>query len=80
MFYKSSDFLRLPPQDDTLLWISKDKQFTITTTTNQYFQYFVYISTSLGDEWIGIKGDFFEDAIELLNKTIESGEIKQYLI
>jgi len=78
--YKSKDFIKLPPQDDTLLWTSRDKQFTITTTTNQYSQYFVYVSLLTGDEWIGIQENDFEDTIDSLNQMIISGEINQYLV
>lgn len=78
--YKSKDFLRKPPHDDTLMWVSTDKQFTITTTTNQYSQYFVYCTLSSGDmEWVGIQADHLEEAIEELNKIIESEEILKYL-
>lgn len=76
--YKSKDFLRKPIQNDTMLWESSDKLFTITTTTNQWAQYFVY-SNSLGMEWVGIKVDSLDEAIEELNKMIESEEIEKYL-
>lgn len=79
--YKSKDFLRKAPHDDTLLWVSTDKQFTITTTTNQYSQYFVYCTLSNGDmEWVGISTDHLDEAIEELNKMIKSEEIEKYLI
>ena len=79
--YKSKDFLRKAPHDDTLMWVSTDKQFTITTTTNQYSQYFVYCTLSNGDmEWVGITADHLDEAIEELNKMIKSGEIEKYLI
>lgn len=79
--YKSKDFLSRQPQADTMLWVSSDKQFTITTTTNAYSQFFVYINLPNGlDEWIGIQTDSLEMAIEELNKMIISEEIEKYLI
>lgn len=79
--YKSKDFLRKAPHDDTLIWVSTDKQFTITTTTNQYSQYFVYCTLSNGDmEWVGVTVDHLDEAINELNKMIKSGEIEKYLI
>lgn len=79
--YKSKDFLRKAPHDDTLIWVSSDKQFMITTTTNQYSQYFVYSELSNGSsEWVGITTDSLDEAIEELNNMIRSGEIEKYLI
>ena len=79
--YKSKDFLSKQPQADTLLWVSSDKQFTITTTSNAYSQFFVYINLPNGlDEWIGITADSLDQAIEELNNMIKSEEIQRYLI
>lgn len=79
--YKTKDFLRKPPHDDTLMWVSTDKQFTITTTTNPYSQFFVYCTLSNGDmEWVGISIDSLDESVEELNKMIKSGEIEKYLI
>lgn len=79
--YKSKDFLRKPPHDDTFMWVSTDKQFTITTTSNQYSQFFVYCTLSNGDmEWVGISTDSLDEAIEELNNMIKSEEIQKYLI
>lgn len=79
--YKSKDFLSKQPQADTLLWVSSDKQFTITTTTNAYSQFFVYVNLPSGfDEWIGITADSLDQAIEELNNMIKSEEIQRYLI
>lgn len=79
--YKSKDFLRRLPQQDTLIWVSQDKQFMITTTTNEYSQFFVYCQLSNGtEEWIGVQEDSLDDAIEGLNKMISTEEILKYLI
>lgn len=77
--YKSKDFLRRPIQNDTMVWESSDKQFTITTTTNQWAQYFVYVNHATGMEWVGIKCDSLDEAIEELNKMIETEEIEKYI-
>lgn len=76
--YKSKDFLRKEPQMDTLIWKSSDKKFMITTTTNQYSQFFVYICNSLADEWVGITTDSLDEAIEELNGMIQTREIERY--
>lgn len=79
--YKSKDFLSKQPQADTLLWVSSDKQFTITTTTNAYSQFFVYVNLPNGlDEWVGIIADSLDSAIEELNNMIRTEEIEKYLI
>lgn len=77
--YKSKDFLRKQPQADTLLWVSSDLKFTITTTTNAWSQFFVYINLPNGlDEWIGITTNSLDEAIEQLNTMIENEEIQKY--
>lgn len=79
--YKSKDFLSKQPQADTLLWVSSDKQFIITTTTNVYSQFFVYVNLPNGlDEWVGITTDSLDEAIEELNTMIRTEEIEKYLI
>lgn len=79
--YKSKDFLSKQPQADTLLWVSSDKQFIITTTTNVYSQFFVYVNLPNGlDEWVGIIADSLDSAIEELNNMIRTEEIEKYLI
>lgn len=79
--YKSKDFLSKQPQADTLLWVSKDLKFTITTTTNAYSQFFVYVNLPNGlDEWVGITADSLDEAIEELNYMIRTEEIEKYLI
>lgn len=78
MSYKNKDFLRKAPEHDTLQWVSSDKKFLITTTTNEYSQYFVYIVNKLAVEWIGISVDSLDEAIEELNKMIKSGEIERF--
>ena len=77
--YKSKDFIRRAPQLDTLIWDSSDLKFSITTTTNQYSQYFVYVNLGTTDEPLGIQEDSLSDAIDSLNKMIESGEIEKYI-
>lgn len=76
--YKSKDFFRREPQHDTLMWVSKDLRFTITTTTNQYSKYFVYINLGTADEWVGISVGSLDEAIEELNKMINSGEMERF--
>lgn len=77
--YKSKDFLKTEPQQDTLLWVSSDKKFTITTTVNQWSKFFVYLNTHFGMEWVEISCDSLDDAIQELNMKIESGDIQKYL-
>lgn len=77
--YRSKDFYR-KEQADTLLWVSKDLKFTITTTTNPFSQYFVYVNLGTTDEWVGIQEDSLDDAIEKLNEMIIEGTIDKYLI
>lgn len=76
--YKSKDFRSLPPEHDTLQWISNDRLFLITTTMNLYSQYFVYIYSNANTEWVGITVDSLDEAIEELNKMIKSGEIERF--
>jgi len=78
MTYKSKDFLRKEPQLDTLTWMSSDKKFMITTTTNEYSQFFVYICNKVANEWVGISTDSLDEAIIELNKMISSGEIERF--
>lgn len=78
--YKSKDFLSRPPQADTLMWVSKDLKFSITTTTNAWSQFFVYVNLGTCDEWVGITADSLDEAIEQLNNMIKTEEIDKYLI
>lgn len=77
--YKSKDFLSKEPQADTLLWESTDKQFTITTTTNQWSKFFVYVNLHGSLEWIGVSTDSLDDAIQELNDMIRTEEIEKYI-
>lgn len=79
MSYKVKDFFSKEPQNDTLVWISSDKKFSITTTTNQWSKYFVYVSIKDSWEWIGVSTDDLSEAVEELNKMIESEEIEKYV-
>lgn len=78
MNYKLKDFISKEPQNDTLIWISSDKKFSITTTTNQWSKYFVYVRLKDTYEWIGVSTDELSEAVDELNKMIESEEIQKY--
>ncbi len=77
--YKSKDFIKRPIEHDTIQWVSTDKLITITTTTNVYSQYFVYVNNPVGMEWIGVSEDALDEAINKLNEMIKSEEIEKYL-
>ena len=79
MNYKVKDFISKEPQNDTLIWISTDKKFSITTTTNQWSKYFVYISIRDIWEWIGVSTDDLSEAVDELNKMIDNEEIQKYI-
>lgn len=76
--YKSKDFISKEPQNDTLIWISSDKKFSITTTTNQWSKYFVYVRLNNTYEWIGVSTDGLSEAVDELNKMIDNEEIQKY--
>ena len=76
--YKSKDFTH-KQQNDTMLWESVDGKFTITSTTNQWSEFFVYANTVDGMEWTEIQTDNLHDAIVKLNSLIDSNEIEKFL-